>query len=372
MKTTIGFSNMGSGKSQMAERGRANGGKSLLATRHRPLATAFTLVELLVVITIIGILIALLLPAVQAAREAARRLQCTNNLKQFGLAMHNFHSTFNCFPSAGYGYHWAPHPDRGFGKDQPGSWMYSLLPYVEQDAVCRLGAGVGRTNETSPTLLAGNKQRLGTPLGVFYCPSRRAAVAYPYGSNFASVSFVTKPNLCDTLAAGARTDYAINGGEVFDPGMNDGGPNNLADADNGSYAFPKPTNSGIAWVHNNYTLTDITDGSSNTYMIGEKYLAPDHYATGESEGDVMGPYVPGNRDNMRWGAMSQNAAGTLSPRQDTPSLFDTYNFGSAHANTFNMALCDGSVVSISYSIDGTIHRRLCNRKDGEVVDNSKF
>src|SRR5262245_35403831 len=99
----------------------------------------FTLVELLVVIAIIGVLVALLLPAVQAARESGRRAECMNNLKQLGLAMHSFHSAHNAFPSNGYGTQWMPHPDRGYGLEQTGGWMYSLLPYVEMQSLHDLG-----------------------------------------------------------------------------------------------------------------------------------------------------------------------------------------------------------------------------------------
>ncbi len=99
----------------------------------------FTLVELLVVITIIGILIALLLPAVQAAREAARKLHCGNNLKQLALGALNHELAHGFFPSAGWGYLWVGDPDRGTGKEQPGCWVYATLPYVEQQALHDLG-----------------------------------------------------------------------------------------------------------------------------------------------------------------------------------------------------------------------------------------
>ena len=127
----------------------------------------FTLVELLVVITIIGILIALLLPAVQAAREAARRMQCSNNLKQIGLGCINHENAQGFFPSAGWGWAWHGDPDRGYDKRQPGGWLFNILPYIEQESLHDLGKGgstVGRT------------QTAATPLAIYICPTRRAAV----------------------------------------------------------------------------------------------------------------------------------------------------------------------------------------------------
>jgi prepilin-type N-terminal cleavage/methylation domain-containing protein len=113
---------------------------SIGSRAHR--SRAFTLVELLVVIAIIGILIALLLPAIQSAREAARRSQCKNNLKQLALAVLNFESAHKHLPSGGWGYRWAPDPDHGYGITQPGSGFYSILPFHEQAALHDMGKGL--------------------------------------------------------------------------------------------------------------------------------------------------------------------------------------------------------------------------------------
>ena len=174
----------------------------------RILPRGFTLVELLVVIAIVGILISLLLPAVQASRESARRLECSNHIKQFATAMHLYLDVQKHFPSGGYGYPYSPHPDRGLEANQPGGFFYVLLPYTENKQLFDLGKGVGAMNDTSPALLDANKLRNSTPHGLYYCPSRRAALNYPV---------VRTPLLCSPMDVGNRTDYAANAGEVYVP-----------------------------------------------------------------------------------------------------------------------------------------------------------
>src|SRR5207245_6925820 len=122
----------------------------------------FTVLELLVIIAIVGVLLALLLPAVQKVRETASRLQCGNNLHEIGIALHSNHDTYHRFPSGGWGWSWLGMPDRGTGREQPGGWIYSILPFVEQGNLRRLGAGQG-----SPQLERSLAILLATPIPVF-------------------------------------------------------------------------------------------------------------------------------------------------------------------------------------------------------------
>ncbi len=330
------------------------------SSEMRPFSTrsGFTLIELLVVIAIIAVLVSLLLPAVQNAREAARRTQCKNHLKQMSTSLHNFHDTYNHFPSNGWGIGWAPHPGRGAGNDQPGSWMYQILPFMEQTGLYKLGA-TPRDDETSSTLLNGNVKRLSTPISIFMCPTRRGVENYRVDP---TIWFVLQPRLCGPLTVGARNDYSINGGEDV---AFYGGPSTVISVDNGSYVFPPPSAAtGVSFVHSKYNLRDLVDGSSQVYLVGEKSVDPRKYYDGSSLGDDEGPYVSDERDTTRW----TRAAGTsLRPHQDTSGVDNTWGFGSAHSGTLHMSFADGRVSGINYNIDVVTHRRLSNRRDRQVV-----
>jgi len=338
-----------------------------------PQKNGFTLVELLVVITIIGILISLLLPAVQSAREAARRMQCSNNLKQISLAWHNHLTAVGSFPSSGWGYYWMPHPARGNDTSQPGGWGYVVLPYLEQIALYDLGGEVPRSDEKSTTLLNSNYTRMTTPLAVWHCPSRRTAKLYPIGTGEQNCSFCYQPPMCLSVAksGSVRSDYAANGGEVA---VTFGyGPSSLAAGDNGSYPFPSLRNStGVTYVRSQFTPASISDGLSNTYLVGEKSIGIDSYETGTSYGDDQGPYFADDRDTVRWASYGSGTSNFIPPMRDQAGVDSGYAFGSAHANQFNMAMADGSVHSITYSISESTHRCLASRRDGQPLDTSNF
>jgi prepilin-type N-terminal cleavage/methylation domain-containing protein len=329
----------------------------------------FTLVELLVVIAIIGILVALLLPAIQAAREAARRSQCQNNLKQLGLSMMNFEGAHKHFPSGGWGYKWAPDPDHGVGIEQPGSPFYSLLPHYEEQALFDMGRGMPVTQK-----LAVNKERLETALQVWVCPTRRRAIPYPMNS---TISFVKKPFGCDTLTMISKCDYSFNAGSIlsiaFGPGP-DLGPstNPWQNGDNG-IGFPTPAQvknlTGIMMAHNVYKLRQITDGTSKTYMLGEKSINPRYYIDPglDSLGDDQGPFVADERDSARY-TVDYPISDSEATKEDTSNFDITWRFGSAHSGGFLMAFCDGSVHTVAFTIDPTVHLYLGARNDSRVVD----
>jgi prepilin-type N-terminal cleavage/methylation domain-containing protein/prepilin-type processing-associated H-X9-DG protein len=330
-------------------------------------SAGFTLVELLVVITIIAILIALLLPAVQSAREAARKVQCSNNLKQLSLAVLQHEQLYKFFPSGGWGWWWIGDPDRGFGKEQPGGWIFAILPFIEQNDLFQRGSD-GNPNAWTSAQLDGATIVIQTPLAGMNCPSRRQSMLYPLSSlRFGGGAAAFRG--ANSVTTVARADYAISGGDD-NTGFWQDGPADLTTAAqwtaNRSWANLAATATGISFLRSEIGVQQITDGLSNTYMLGEKYLNPDSYATGADGADDESMYAGFDDDTHRW-----TVPGYL-PLQDQPGVDNCLFFGSAHAGSLNMSFCDGSVQNISYTIDPQIHRYLGNRQDGIAIDSGKM
>jgi prepilin-type N-terminal cleavage/methylation domain-containing protein len=314
----------------------------------------FTLIELLVVIAIIAVLIGLLLPAVQKVREASMRAMCGNNLKQLGIAVHEYHNVEGFLPVS-----------TGFSEDDTKanwSWLARILPYIEQDSVYKLG-GIPTTVMTA----ANAQQAMAMEIKSFLCPSDPNNHKGPRTDEFniGSASGVN-PGLPVGLTnyqgvSGCNWGYDSN----LAGGIGNGGTNFAS-----NWLNPSPTNpnnydglddgDGI-FYRSNYRrplrLTDITDGASNTFMIGED--------------------VPSMNQHCDWPFHNHaNATCAIPPNatqangQPFPSTNwqNVYSFHSMHSGGLQFACADGSVHWINNNISLTLYRQLATYNANEAVE----
>jgi prepilin-type N-terminal cleavage/methylation domain-containing protein len=310
----------------------------------------FTLVELLVVITIIGILIALLLPAVQAAREAARQTQCKNNLKQHGMGIQLFHDAQNRIP-----------PSRL--PCESGSWAVALWPYLEQQA---LFDAWGKNNYYQQP--AGLRT---TQLPVLYCPSRRSPSPECVSKDGDSFTPVPQtPGALGDYAANIGTgaalggDWSMTGSPPADGPMVMSGPYGSAGVPDISAtclgSWPTYTVERVTYM---LSFADITDGLSNTVFIGERHVPEDKFGTraGEDTSIYNGDHLLGCCG--RFGGPGYGLARSASEVVNG----DVANFGSYHPGICHFVFGDGSVHALSVEIPPSVLALLCARNDNKII-----
>ena len=310
----------------------------------------FTLVELLVVIAIIGILVALLLPAVQAARESARRTQCQNHLKQIGLGFHNHHDTQGALATGGNPFGTSnPRTIVSGGpanyERQTWSWGYQLLPYIEQMNTWAYLDSAAADNGDS--IVAG----MTTP--TYFCPSRRKPCAFT-GGIWTSRS-----------TPRAMIDYAGNAGSSSSAiGGDGGGYYSNGDGNNGEGGLI------IIKALGPLRLKDALDGTSSTLLVGEKRMniRNCNSVTGPDDNDG---YVGGFQDDVvRWGVFQPERDYSAPPI--TSLLNRNWQFGASHAGLFQCVFADGSVHGVRFNISLTIFKQLCARADGSAIPSDQF
>ena len=326
------------------------------ARRH-----GFTLVELLVVIAIIGILVALLLPAIQAARESARRTQCVNHLKQIGLAVHSYHESRGGLPPAHIS---------GAGH---ASWGAIIMPFLELDALLQQ-VDLAQSWYSMPAEVVQHQ------VSQYYCPSRDRSVFLSRDTN---PLFYTRYGFSQP-EGGALSDYAMSAGD----GLDDDGTALVAWYE--SQANPPGVSNGVAYrpdfvsgqwdppgsdvanlFRNWKTLLrfkDLTDGQSFTLMFGEKYVRVGNQFTEGSTQFGDGTFWSGDLHSPTTRLAGDEYPLALSDQDVTvrPSVLNM-PFGSPHTGLWHFVLADSSVRSLQIQIDNTILGYLANRQDGQAL-----
>jgi prepilin-type N-terminal cleavage/methylation domain-containing protein/prepilin-type processing-associated H-X9-DG protein len=309
--------------------------------------SAFTLVELLVVIAIIGILVALLLPAVQAAREAARRSQCQNNLRQIGLGILNHEDAYGAFPTGGSEpWHDAGNADSLYGKGY--GWMVQILPFVEDQALQNISKGYGAGD-----VLLDLRVR-GTPVPLYFCPSRRQSTVrvIPQSAERCDLGCALNDY------AGATPDNDL----VVVPASHE--PWFWQGVTHGTVTPGKDYQGAIVRTIANEPceIGQIADGTSKTMVVGEKRVFTNLYEIGDWHDDIG--WTDGwDPDIMRYTGyppaqdLAQGAPGD-------PGGNIGYHFGSAHVSGFNAVFADGHVQTIEYGVDPIAFNAMGHRNDG--------